>query len=136
METSWQWNIELETGVDEIDTQHKQLFEQVNLLMQSMAEHNKGIAIEQTLSFLKQYIQEHFTAEEKLQEQSKYPGLLSHKQSHLEFVYNFQNLIQKFTKDGITPDLSLELSQTVNLWLVEHIGMEDKNFADYLKNKE
>jgi hemerythrin-like metal-binding protein len=63
------WNKSLETGIAKIDNQHKELFRQIDILMDV----KNTDRIKETLNFLSDYIVMHFKDEEKLQADSKYP---------------------------------------------------------------
>ncbi|MCX7921673.1 MAG: bacteriohemerythrin [Clostridia bacterium] len=135
MITPWQWNTKLATGNDEIDGQHKELLARVNHLMEAVSQGNKKEAVADTFRFLETYAVIHFASEENLQQKYGYPEYIYHKCLHQDFITNLQNLIKKFGREGVTPEISMELSKTVCEWLVEHICLEDKKLADFLKAK-
>ena len=64
----------LETGNELIDQQHKELIDRVNKLLESCYMGTEKRAAIQTLNFLLDYTVFHFEAEEKLQQESGYPG--------------------------------------------------------------
>ena len=76
----------LKTGNELIDTQHQELIARVNKLSDSLeSAKGKNVAI-QTLDFLMDYVEFHFSAEEKLQEENQYPELAAHKEQHEKFT--------------------------------------------------
>ena len=67
----------LKTGNELIDTQHQELIARVNKLSDSLeSAKEKNVAI-QTLDFLMDYVEFHFSAEEKLQEENQYPVIFN-----------------------------------------------------------
>ncbi|MDK2799856.1 MAG: hemerythrin [Clostridiales bacterium] len=136
MNEPWQWNEQLESGVQEIDMQHKELLHRVNQFMQAVNDGKREEVVKETVSFLEQYVREHFTAEEKLQQESNYPGYVHHKELHDKFINDLHKLQSRLKGQGITPEVLFTLSRTVSLWLVEHIGMADMTFAEFLKNNK
>ena len=129
----WEWNTKLEVGIEEIDNQHKELFNRVNRLVKSVNMGDRHSEISETIDYLIQYVKEHFESEEKIQEYNNYPHYLFHKSLHTEFVNSIYEMKESLEENGVSPELSLELCQTVNSWLIEHIGIADKVFADYIK---
>ena len=59
---------ELLTGNALIDTEHKQLFDAINALMDACAQGAGRARIEQTVNFLNSYVNKHFSDEERLHE--------------------------------------------------------------------
>ena len=73
---------DLLTGNILIDSEHRQLFQAVNSLMDACSA-GKGCAeLESTVKFLTAYVAKHFADEENLQINSKYPGYTAHKLFH------------------------------------------------------
>ena len=66
---------DLLTGNQLIDSEHRQLFDAINALMDACAQGAGRTKISETVQFLNSYVNKHFGDEEKLQVQSKYPGL-------------------------------------------------------------
>ncbi len=74
----------------------------------------------------------HFTAEEKMMEESGYPYLLEHKELH-------DNLITKLNDISETANMGRDIDMKklrvfVFEWLTEHILKQDKNYMDYLRD--
>lgn len=73
---------DLVTGNALIDSEHRQLFAAVNSLMDACSQGKGRGQIQQTVTFLSDYVVKHFGDEERLQVQSSYPGYTAHKQFH------------------------------------------------------
>jgi len=73
-----EWQTKLETGVEQIDNQHRELYRLVNLVLDPGEE----TKVEDTLKFLENYVVRHFTDEEALQVASQFPDLPEHKEIH------------------------------------------------------
>lgn len=135
MEQVWLWTGKLATGVEEIDRQHRELIERANRLVNPPEQEKRGDTVGKTFRFLENYIVEHFEEEERLQRKYGYTGYQEHKRLHEEFMLQFEALRDRSMEEGITPDISLELSRTVYEWLVEHIGQADRVMAEYIRSK-
>ena len=77
-----EFNESLITGNELIDTQHRELIERVNKLTEDCAAGKEKNSAIRTLDFLMDYVDFHFSAEEKLQEENSYPLLDAHKKQH------------------------------------------------------
>ena len=73
---------DLITGNALIDSEHRQLFDAVNNLMDACSQGQGRTQIQSTATFLSNYVVKHFQDEERLQTQSKYPGYTAHKTFH------------------------------------------------------
>jgi len=130
-----EWNPNLETGIEEIDRQHKKLFESVNKLLDAC---NKGRGHEEvgaTVTFLGNYIIEHFDAEEDFMLKNGYPQYPAHSRIHRDFLKEYDDLKKEFENEGPTLNFVLKINHVVVGWLMEHIGKTDKKFAKYLNSK-
>lgn len=132
----WKWDDSLETGMELIDCQHKELIARVNSLMKAIDKRDKDEVVKSMLNYLNEYVLEHFIAEEKLQSEIGYPEYESHKKLHDGFSEELRLLVHKFMSKGITADITFDLGQLLNIWLVEHISIQDRKIADYIKGCE
>jgi hemerythrin len=73
---------DLLTGNQLIDSEHRQLFDAINALMDACAQGAGRTKISETVQFLNSYVSKHFRDEEQLQLQSKYPGYNAHHTFH------------------------------------------------------
>lgn len=123
---------DLLTGNSLIDSEHRQLFNAVNQLMDACSQGKGRDQIQQTAAFLNQYVRKHFQDEENLQLQSKYPNYSSHKQFHEGYRRQLAQVVEELQKDGNTVKTLGDLNQTVAV-LVSHIRTEDKRLARHIK---
>lgn len=119
------WNSTYETGIPAIDAQHKELFNQVEILLDS----SKADRINKTLDFLEGYVVKHFTTEEGLQRQINYAKMSQHKQAHSDFVTTFKKLKGEYLSSGNSPIVAMKMTRAALDWLKEHIRGLDKEFA-------
>jgi len=130
MSTLFQWKDTYSVKVMALDNQHKKLFELVNELYNAMSQgHGKDIAGD-ILKRLIDYTVHHFSAEEKLMETHKFPGLASHLAEHkalTDKVLAFKTAFDAGTSN-VTPELMVFLQQ----WLRNHIQTVDQRYSDFL----
>lgn len=122
----------LVTGNEMIDSQHKELIEKINGLMRS-CETNAELAVAvKTLNYLADYTEFHFSAEEKLQEEIEYPGIVEHKKQHVEFKQAIEELHEMLEEqEGPTPEFAEQVNKRVTEWLYKHIQGFDRSVAEY-----
>ena len=124
------WNENFETGIQEVDEQHKTLVILLNKLANSLTQ-EKIAKVEDTFSQLAKYADYHFKSEEKIWE--KYfdkRNLLfkSRKHSHDSFLPTVIELQEK-NKDKPLYDTAEEILLFLIRWLAFHIIDEDKRLA-------
>lgn len=122
----------LVTGNEMIDSQHKELIDKINDLLKSCELSSGKMAAVQTLGYLADYTEYHFTAEEKLQEEINYPGLAEHKKKHDELrqvVDDLHNMLEE--EEGPTDAFVESVQKNVVNWLYSHIKGFDRSVAEY-----
>jgi hemerythrin len=126
-------------GIKEIDRQHQQLIDHLELLRDYLRRGKSRDAIRDTLKFLEAYVVEHFDTEVKYMQRYHYPGLLAHKAEHKTFLKDFGAFKEKFTsmqaEGEITSFLGLDLVRRLNDWFANHIIMVDKKMGAFLMEK-
>lgn len=125
---------ELLTGNALIDTEHKQLFDAINALMDACAQGAGRARIEQTVNFLNSYVNKHFSDEERLQVSSKYPGYQTHKNFHEGYKRQLAEATVALEKEGPTVKALGTVNQVVGI-LISHIRTEDKKLARHVKGQ-
>ena len=126
-----EWDISLECGVAPIDEQHRELFNAVERLSQTVKSENAAAAARKILDFLASYVTNHFAHEESLMEVCHYPHADEHRKLHNDFIQTFIKLRSKFDNDSENPRVITEVYHTAISWLVNHIKIVDKRFIDY-----
>jgi len=124
------WDKTLETGIQKVDEQHKELFRRIELLTDT----KNAKRTYEMLEFLEEYVHVHFRDEEALQAQSGYPKAAQHSAYHAAFVETIRQLKKKLQSEGDTLLNKLEVNKTVFDWLKNHILVQDKEFARYYKS--
>ncbi len=131
-----QWDQSLETGFLAIDEQHQELFKRVNEVIEA---YNIGKArqeVKETLQFLEEYVHTHFTMEEELQLQYKYPKYKEHKEMHEYFIKQIAEIKSRYEQNGPKMTVTMALNRILLTWLREHILRVDKAFVDYIHSLE
>jgi hemerythrin len=127
---------DLETGNTMIDTQHKELFNAINNLLEACSKGKGREQIQSTITFLADYTNKHFGDEEALQRKYNYPDYIKHKQYHEGFKMAVKAINEEFQKQGATIALVGKINTNVGNWLVNHIKREDVKVAAHIRSMQ
>lgn len=126
------WDQNLSVGISMIDLQHQELFRRVNALLEAMSRGKGRGSIATLLGFLKEYVVEHFAAEQEIMRRHGYPGFAAHQREHDGFVTSLLELLALFEKDGPTVTLAIKLNGFVCSWLRQHIATTDRTLGEFM----
>ena len=131
------WNDTMAVGIDEIDSQHRELFERINALVAAMKEAHGADEVDKTLEFLSEYVTSHFNMEEKLMDLRDFPEAQAeaHKAEHEGFKKKFLEIKSKLDAEGPSSALSLKTSNLLGTWWIDHISRVDKKLGAFLKDR-
>ncbi len=119
------WSEQFATGFPEIDEQHRRLIHHVNQLEGMLIQTNPTAAdvaaIQTFLDFIEDYIRFHFEHEEQCMQCHRCPAHEQNCQAHENFREIFKRFKDKSRHQGFRMELLMELNQTINNWIQEHI---------------
>ena len=130
-----EWRDSFVTGIQEIDDQHKELFQIINKLFDACSQGKGKDEVKNVIDFLSDYVVRHFATEESLQQQYNYPEYDAHKKLHEDFINEFSDIKKEFEAQGATPMFVMQVNRRVVDWLIMHIGRVDKELGKFLKDK-
>ena len=116
-----EWNSVFETGVREVDDQHRRLVSHINAL-QNVLDAPDPAVIEHVLESVIDYTLYHFAFEEALLEGSDYPLLDAHKRVHARFAAELHALREQFRAGTLG---ARALSESLARWVFDHIRSAD-----------
>ena len=117
------WTLDLITGNEIIDFQHKKLFDYVNILIiASSSKDPHNLTTKETIDALIEYAVLHFDDEELVLESIEYPDLVAHQKLHGDFA---NKVVDFRTRLESGEDVINELVLFVKDWLVVHVKQED-----------
>ncbi len=121
------WDEKYSVNVKEIDDQHKNFIEIMNKLYAAVNEMRTKEDLKNILNELTEYADKHFTTEEKYFDEFHYELADEHKQKHKELK---EKIIEFQKKFGEKNEISLELSDFLENWLVDHLDNQDKKYTE------
>ncbi len=128
-----EWRSAWEIGVEEIDAQHRELFHRIGSLLDAVSK-GDGREVASTLAFLRTYVVEHFTAEQRMMARAGYPDADAHAVDHARFVSELRALEAQHAHDPSSPWPGTKLCVGLASWLRDHILSRDREFGDFLQN--
>lgn len=128
-----EWRDDLRIGIEEIDTQHKELFRRFDDLLNACNEGKGSEEVLRLFTFLDEYVVSHFTAEERIMRLCGYRDYLYHKQQHQGFCRRIEELKRKFRDEGAGLSLVISTNMMMIQWLTNHIDKMDREIAHYFE---
>jgi hemerythrin len=130
-----EWTKNLSVGVELIDDQHKTWFKHLNDLATAIETRGGATKVANTLQFLIEYTDFHFSAEEKKMDETRYPGTEVHKARHEELRKTLARLVEDFSEEGPTNELAGSIGTFLGNWLVLHIENVDTPLGQFLREQ-
>ena len=129
------WRKSLVVGIDDIDSQHRQLFVHIGELLDASLSGEGLKAVNKTVIFLEDYIHSHFATEENYMQRFDYPGYAEHKFAHDKFIKKFKTLKEALLKNENSSIVVIDTEQLLGNWWLNHIRSEDKVLGKFLAEK-
>lgn len=126
------WNENLSVNVKGLDNQHKKLVGTINELHDAMKDGQSNKVLSKILFDLVAYTKTHFKSEEELFEKYHYPDKIKHKKEHDDFVNKVGQFMNEFNNGK--KNISIEVMNFLNNWLLNHIKVSDKAYSSFLNN--
>ena len=125
------WSDDYCVGHTLLDIHHKLFFEMIKEFSQKIESGKQDIDAAEIVQFLHDYIDMHFSTEEKILREIHFPDLKNHHAIHSEFSKSINRLNAELYKSEVSYiiDKILDLTQT---WFLDHILTQDKQFTRYL----
>ena len=128
------WDNSWETGITEIDNDHKGLVNLINDLYEAMQDGSGGALLLPIFSALKHYTETHFTKEELFMVECDAPDQEKHFQEHKLMMAKLADLESRHRKGEAA--ISLQTLSFLRDWLKNHICVVDQVMASKLKDKD
>ncbi|MBI2354905.1 MAG: hemerythrin family protein [Deltaproteobacteria bacterium] len=128
-----EWQEYLSVGVEEIDRQHKLLFEKYNAFFTAYHGGRGDEEVIRLFGFLEEYMATHFADEESLQKRVCFPDYQRHREKHLELTCKVAELKERLYNEGPDHNLVTSAGLLMTGWLIEHISVMDHAIARYVK---
>ncbi len=118
-----QWRGEFDTGIREMDVEHRQLIAHIREFQVEMA---AGADVSKIVSILRQIyseIAEHFALEEKLMRRMRFPAYADHKEDHETLLDDLRDIMEAVEDDGFLDEA--QLTDDLDRWFSDHFLVHD-----------
>ncbi|PWW45560.1 bacteriohemerythrin [Melaminivora alkalimesophila] len=123
------WTPDLNTGIAEIDRQHRRIVDYINMLHEQRRLADRA-ALAAVIADVVDYTESHFAFEEELLEQAGYEFLGLHRKVHSLFIRRIGTVKARFEAGE---DVADELHEILSNWLIRHIRTEDHGYKEQVK---
>lgn len=125
------WNSSLAIGIEAIDNQHKQIFEHLLAIENSVAKRDPWHILRFLLLQLAEYMKFHLAVEEAMLEIVRYPQRAEHGQAHAKIMEQIAELEKQLQKTGSGTDLV----NFFEYWFIRHVLADDRQYAAYVREE-
>ena len=126
-----QWNDEYLVGVEEIDLQHKLLFDILDRLEKAIRVGREKRELAILLGDFIFYTDRHFSSEESYMRSINYPGIDEHCEKHEEVKERVKEIREEYNRGNYV--ITLELYDFISDWIATHVIAEDQKYAEYVR---
>jgi hemerythrin len=126
------WDEKYATGIELIDSQHKELFSLTNELFRACMGDNeklKGVFTE-TMGRMVDYVRFHFGAEQVILQRIKFPDYDAHKKQHDKLIRDILDAVNAHNKGE--KFVANQFVRTMRDWILGHIAVSDMQYVLYI----
>jgi hemerythrin-like metal-binding protein len=123
-----QWEPKYSVNVEEMDAQHRKLFDVLNHLVDIFEGDTDDLL--PVIDDLVKYLSYHFHQELMVMKNADYPGFLSHSQEHQKFTEQVHVFLKSY-KAG-DKNLASEMLSFLSTWVRNHTLKVDKQYGNYM----
>lgn len=130
------WKKMFETQISMLDTQHQELFEMLNKLVDILEEGRVNIdTLDTSIDELFIFAQKHFHDEEKIMNKYNLDAsfLSLHKMEHHSFIYDITNMRGSLISDDVLIEKVEQLISFIASWLIVHALKTDQIMASQIR---
>ncbi|MCB2199852.1 bacteriohemerythrin [bacterium] len=128
-----EWKPAYSVGIEKFDNQHKQLFDIVNQMGESISKGEDHDTLRAIFKKLIEYTRIHFRDEEANLLMYGYENYHEHKLEHDELVAQVVDFALDFCAN---PEMTLKTMTFLEGWIIGHILGTDKGYTELLKEKD
>jgi len=124
-----EWRDEYSLGVEELDYEHKDLFNRLNELHQELRHDSDKDRVSRCLGEIYARVNAHFALEENYMREQKYTGYDNHKSQHDNFLDDLREVSDRLISSGIDPAEREALEIKLNNWVLGHFTTTDRDMV-------
>ncbi len=127
------WKESYAVGIENIDIQHKMLFQKVDELVQELEGANRPKVYQEIIQFLKAYVTFHFEDEEAYFKSIGYADQEKHIKQHQDLKQEVEKYAEQLENTGYAMHVVKKCAGMMSAWLVYHVVGEDLKYTTKAK---
>ncbi len=132
---SLHWQKKYELGVQAIDLQHHYFVELINRMADEFEQTANYDYCHSLIEELNAYTRFHFVSEENMMILTNYPQLDQHRDHHHKLLSELSNMEIELDMERNKANFDKMLDFLTH-WFLEHTSIEDRQFAEFLKQQQ
>lgn len=125
-----EWHSGLEVELQLIDREHRELVERLNQLIELLTGGAPRERWLEALDGLINHVVEHFTHEERVMENVRFPGYAEHRLHHQQLVQEVTEFRSGLNSAG--DDDTLATIRFLKFWVIKHVVQEDLKIKSHV----
>ncbi|MDG5799612.1 bacteriohemerythrin [Marinilabiliaceae bacterium ANBcel2] len=128
------WTPDLSVKNEQLDKEHQKWISILNDFYQGLMDGKPKEKLEELVVAMLDYTRYHFSNEEQFMTSINYPDIESHKEKHSYYISRIEEFYSKIKSEKLI--LSLEVTNFLKNWLINHIKGTDQQYAAFYENKK
>jgi len=130
------WDEKYATGIELVDSQHKELFSLTNELFHACMGDDDALkdVFKETMERMVDYVRFHFGAEQQMLQRINYPDYQEHKKQHDTLVRDILEAVNSFNKGE--KFVANQFVRTMRDWILSHIALTDRLYVAYITEQK
>jgi len=124
------WTKKYSVGVKSMDDQHVRLVDDLNKLHAEMLKGNAQSVAGDLASGAMDRVNNHFSAEERLMEKTRFPGLANHRVEHRVLAAKVAEFVSRYEQGDQT--MYPDLLRFMGNWQYNHMLTVDKQYTQWM----
>ncbi|MBI3443966.1 MAG: hemerythrin family protein [Magnetospirillum sp.] len=129
-----QWQTRYETGITDIDDDHRRLVALINDLDSALAQDGDMGLVGRVIDALVEYADYHFSREEALMAEAGFDDLAGHVESHADFGQFLGAMVGGCILNP-SRETAARIIDYLQEWLVDHILVEDMKYVPLVRGR-
>ena len=129
------WSENYSSGVAEIDSQHRTMLSQMNVLANAVREERTSDTLP-VLELIVRLVRQQFSMEDALMQESRYPFQSEHVHQHQRFEENLLRLSDEIRSKAENPvHMAFRIKVLLMDWIINHSTKTDRHLGHHLKSR-
>lgn len=123
-----EWEPDLDTGIEIIDSQHRRIVDYINQLHEAKIADDRTM-VGDVIDGLIDYTSSHFSFEEAMITEAGYAFVTAHQQTHKSFINRIAQFRVRFKAGQDAQTIAEEMGGMLGHWLYNHIRRDDAAYV-------